>query len=289
MTSKKRPVAGRVQGNLDGFLVKKVKPEQRGQAAQGDCDVVTSVEGSDAENVEVVAAPASVHVRDDGKDQESAEATRPGAGIGTGSATATTLASASAAAGAAVVAAALKKATAAAATTPATTPATTTATTTAAAAATAAAAPTPVPTPAPRAADEVASAAAAAPAQPVSQSAAQQARGQIVPPNKRGKASELRDNPGLRVLQGTLSAQAALSVLSFGPRQVKGHPSVELVSPGIVVLRRFMDDTKCVELLAAVDEVSRKLPFTIPEVKNPHTGAPAYSNLYMTFAGQVWK
>jgi hypothetical protein len=277
MSSKKRTAAGRAQGSLDGFFRKKPKLED--------------------DDVEVVAAPSSVRVPADGKTPEIAEATRPGAGIGTGSAAATTLASASAAVGAAVaaavVAAAVKKATAAAAaaTTPATTPATNPATTpalTTAAAAPAAAAPTPVPTPAPRAALATSS------AQPVSQSAAQQARRPIVPPKERGTAAELFKNPKKRVLEGTLSARAS-RVLDFAamrtPQVTPAQVTVEKFEghPGIVVLRRFMDDKKCVELLAAVDDVSRVLPFTIPEVKSPYDGRPAYSNLYMTFAGQVWK
>lgn len=126
------------------------------------------------------------------------------------------------------------------------------------------------------------------------------------PPAARPSADALRANPAARVLTGTLltaAPPARQTTLSFGapppPREVDGV--IELLDSddddgaraprlptGVVLLRGFLSLADQHALLAAVDSVTATVPFTIPEVKHPFTGEPAFANLYMSHAGRTW-
>lgn len=85
------------------------------------------------------------------------------------------------------------------------------------------------------------------------------------------------------------AAAAAGSVRAAAPPTVQLQPAAEpRLPPGTVLLRSFLTLEQQHAILAAVDGVTATVPFTIPEVRHPFTGAPAFANVYMSHAGRVW-
>ena len=85
------------------------------------------------------------------------------------------------------------------------------------------------------------------------------------------------------------AAAAAGSVRAAAPPTAQLQPAAEpRLPPGTVLLRSFLTLEQQHAILAAVDGVTATVPFTIPEVRHPFTGAPAFANVYMSHAGRVW-
>lgn len=88
-----------------------------------------------------------------------------------------------------------------------------------------------------------------------------------------------------RFLEGTLYTSTVQSQLSFGAPRKAPPP----LPRGVVLLDpTFLSAGDVDALIAAVDSVTAIQPFHIPAVRNPITGGPAFSNLYMAFAGSEW-
>jgi alkylated DNA repair dioxygenase AlkB len=128
-------------------------------------------------------------------------------------------------------------------------------------------------------------------------------RAEAQAPTKRADFAALEAHPKLRLLHGTLAATAPpprqvglgsffkkdASSSSFSASASSSSTAREPALPlGIVLLRSFLSLTECHALIATADAVSAVRPFEVPEVKNPFTGGNAFSNLYQTYAGQVW-
>ena len=126
-------------------------------------------------------------------------------------------------------------------------------------------------------------------------------RAEAQAPTKRADFATLETHPKLRILHGTLSATAPpprqVGLGSFFKKAASSSSSpasstAAIVEPalptGIVLLRSFLSLAECHALIATADAVSAVRPFEVPEVKNPFTGGNAFSNLYQTYAGQVW-
>ena len=138
-------------------------------------------------------------------------------------------------------------------------------------------------------------------------------------PRARPDANALRTNGRARVLLGTLSTETAQrqSTLSrFLVRSAavastrEGDDGViEIIDSdddgvianaatddavgaplpsGVVLLRGFLSLAQQHDFIKAVDAITNVVPLTIPEVKHPFTGEPAFANVYMTYAGRTW-
>ena len=71
------------------------------------------------------------------------------------------------------------------------------------------------------------------------------------------------------------------------PAAVPSPPAMALPR-GVVLLRGFLSLDDQHALLAAADVVAAVSPFTIPQVRHPFTGKPAFGNVYMAHAGRFW-
>ena len=85
----------------------------------------------------------------------------------------------------------------------------------------------------------------------------------------------------------------SVSVGAKRPRSPPTHKPVvadapPALPPGVVLLRGFLSLEQQHALLLAADDVTEATPFTIPQVRHPFTGKPAFGNFYITQAGRIW-